>query len=131
MAVKEVLAFAEGWLPALQEREATSSTPHQRPISIATGPSSPMGQTTPGTMERMEDARLADPLKLIEEVNTLIQKRLQEQPDLAQRGIRLTRDIDGHLLIYVGQQHYRSADEIPDNVVRSFIQETIRMWENQ
>jgi hypothetical protein len=73
----------------------------------------------------------SDPLKLVEEIDTLIQRRLEDRPDLAKKGIRLTRDVHGHLLIYVGRQRYRSADEVPDDEVGAFIRETIRMWENQ
>jgi hypothetical protein len=84
-----------------------------------------------GAGQRMGGPPSAEPLKLIEEINTLIQERLHERPDLARRGIRLTRDMDGRPLIYVGKQPYRSADEIPDDEVSAFIAETIHLWESR
>jgi hypothetical protein len=67
----------------------------------------------------------------VEEIDALVQGRLRARPDLAWRGIRLTPDIDGTLLIYVGQQRYRSAGEIPDEDVRGFISDAIQAWESQ
>ncbi len=131
LAIKAVLAFAEGWLPALREEHGTSGPTDGPPAVDALNVSSPMRQRAPVTAERARGTSLSEPLKLVEEIDALIQKRLLERPDLERQGIRLTRDVHGHPLIYVGQQHYRSADEIPDDEARAFVQETIQIWENQ
>ncbi len=67
----------------------------------------------------------------METIDAFLQERLQERPNLAKRGIRLTRDVKGHILVYVGQERYRSLDQIPAAEVRAFIRETIRLWETQ
>jgi|GEM_PF-2537352 len=131
VAVKAVLEFAEGWLPALRDQK---NRPHAaaRPSvdHVPTPPLSmrPRGQAPP---DQQSAASTSEPLQLVDEIDGLIQRRLQERPALARQGIRLSRDVNGRVLIYVGQHQYRSADEIPDKEVSSFIQDTIRMWENQ
>jgi hypothetical protein len=130
LAIKAVLAFAEGWLPALQEERGSPDATRQRSAADARPAPAPMPENLV-IAERDRGASLSEPLKLVEEIDALIQRRLQERPDLAKHRLRLTRDVHGHPLIYVGQQRYRSADEIPDDEVRAFIQETIQIWENQ
>lgn len=131
LAIKAVLTFAEGWLPALQGKPGGSASPQGRSTKSALDVSPSVRQNVLLAGERARDASLSEPLKLIEEIDALIQTRLQKRPDLVRRRIRLTRDVHGRPLIYVGQEQYRSADEIPDDEVRAFIQETIHIWENQ
>jgi len=131
LAVKAVLAFAEGWLPALgEERRALSSADAPPTTGITATPRS-IHQTVRMSEQQAGESSSAEPLKLVEEINALIQKRLHERPDLAKQGIQLTRDIDGRPLIYVGKQPYHSAEEIPDDQVRVFIRETIQIWESR
>jgi hypothetical protein len=130
-AIRAVLTFAEGWLPTLQQHERV---PHSTGQSVkAGGPRSlhQLSGRTQTAFDRPSEAPLLEPLSLVEEIDALVQERLPERPDLAERGIRLTRDIDGSILIYVGQQRYRSPDEIPDDDVRTFIHDAIRTWESQ
>jgi len=130
-AIKAVLAFAEGWLPALQEKAVSSEAADRQSTPGAVGPSAPLHERDLFSTRRDRGALASEPLKLFEEIDSLIQRRLEERPELGKQGIRLTRDVHGRLLIYVGRQRYQSADEIPDDEVSVFIQETIRMWENQ
>ncbi len=131
LAVKAVLRFAEGWLPALREEERPPSSADAQPAAGVAASARPIGQRAPLAGQRTEGIPSAEPLKLVEEINVLIQKRLHGRPELAKRGIRLSRDIDGRPLIYVGQHTYRSAEEIPNREVSTFIRETIQMWERQ
>jgi hypothetical protein len=83
------------------------------------------------TFDRPSETPLSGPLSLVDEIDALVQERLRERPDLAEQGIRLTHDIDGSILIYVGQKRYRSADEIPNDDVKGLIHDAIRAWESQ
>lgn len=133
LAVEAVLKFAEGWLPALQrEKRPFTSAKTQSAAGVTASPP-PIHQGSPLAGQRAVagGTASAEPLRLVEEINGLIQERLQERPDLARRGIRLTRDMDGRPLIYVDKHAYHSADEIPDPEVSVFIRETIQIWENQ
>jgi hypothetical protein len=129
LALKAVLAFAEGWLPALQDGRSSPVSAQRRPAAGAA--SVTPSKSTIVTAERTRDTSSSQPLELVEEIDALIQSRLQDRPELARKSIRLTHDVQGRPLIYVGREQYRSADEIVDDEVRAFIQETIHIWENQ
>ena len=130
-AVRAVLAFAEDWLPPLLERLAAAEGATGRPTRDTREVSRQLPSRGPAPVSRADSTSTSRPLQLVDEIDDLLQKRLLERPDLAKRGIRLTRDIEGRPLIYVGTQPYRSADEIPDDDARAFIQETIHVWEKQ
>jgi hypothetical protein len=130
-AIRAVLAFAEGWLPTLQEQQgAYRPTSRSSVVSEATSSHQTPG-TTQTTYGSPSESSLLEPLRLVEEIDALVQERLRGRPDLAAQGIRLTHDIDGSILIYVGQQSYRSADDIPDDDVRGLIRDAIRAWESR
>jgi hypothetical protein len=130
-AIRAVLSFAEGWLPPMQEQRRTSRSRNRPSMSDKATSAPRVPGTTPVTFGRSSQPSLSKPLRLVEEIDALVQERLQARPDLAERGIRLTHDVDGSILIYVGQQRYRSAGEIPDEVVRDFIRDAIRTWESR
>jgi hypothetical protein len=69
------------------------------------------------------------PLPLIDEVNDLVQKRLRENPDLADHLITLSTALDGSLRIYVNQQVFQAVGDITDPQVKALIQGAIREWE--
>ncbi len=132
-AVRAILAFAEGWLPALRQRQGSSAaatTPQRASGSGVSSSASPVSVSA-GTENTSASSSPSELLNLFEQIDALLQKRASERPELAKRGIRLSEDTDGRLLIYVGRDHYRSTEDIPDDEVRAFIRETIRMWENQ
>ena len=128
-AVDAVLTFAEGWLPTLRRRyeAAVSAAPRaqRRGTSAAPAGSKQTGMTS------ARSASAADPLRMVEEIDALLQQRLAKEPGLAEQGIRLTRDVKEGILIYVGQDPYGSTEDIPDERIARFIRETIRIWESQ
>ena len=128
-AVKAVLAFAEGWLPALDGRADASAAALRRPRTRDTAPTSPQSRRAAPTSPVTDGS--ADPLRLVEEIDALLQNRLAEQSELAKREIRLARDVNGRVVIYVGQDRFHSAEEIPDKKIGAFIRETIHIWEHQ
>jgi hypothetical protein len=130
-AVRAVLSFAEGKSAAVNEDQDSSASARAEPAEDAIRSPSPNRQRRPVAAPRSSAASPTEPLKLIEEIDALLQERLQERPDLARRKIRLAQDIEGQLLIYVGMQQYQSTDEIPDQEVSAFIRETIKMWGSQ
>ena len=74
---------------------------------------------------------MLEPLSLIEEVNDLVQRRLQQEPDLADHLITLTTAIDGSLRIYVDHDVFQGVGEITNPRVRALIQDAIREWEGR
>lgn len=137
-ALKAVLAFAEDWLPSTSQRSTQPSSAmstvdqqtllqklHQAPPSSSiTPPGLPGGPTlrTPG--------RLLDPLTFVDEIDSLVQQRLSEQPNLAGRFIRLTSGKAGGLRIYVDRQIFDAVSDITDPQVRALIQDAIHEWED-
>lgn len=127
-AIKAVLAFAEGWLPAAPP---TPVPPPARKSSV----------DEEAFLERLRRANLfsaagpsrssrTDLLIPAEAINDLVQERLQERPDLAARSIRLSTESDGRLRIDVGLQSFESVGDIPEPAVRSLIQDAIHEWES-
>lgn len=130
-AVRAVLGFAEGWLPALQEQQPGSPSTSTPSVVDKSALSKPTPGTVPTIVSRAPLLSSSEPLRLVEEIDALVQERLRARPDLAEKRIRLTHHVDGSILIYVGQQRYRSATDIPDEAVRAFIRDAIRAWEDQ
>lgn len=128
-AVKAVLAFAEAWLPALEARPPATGSPPDTAAAQRVDLTPPGDQGSQASTRAEPGGSDGEPLNLVQAIDSLIQKRLQERPDLAELRIRLTRDLQGRPLFYVGRERYRSANEIPHAEISTFIQETIRMWE--
>ena len=129
-AVRAVLAFAEGWLPSLQA-EGDKPQPVTTPDPVRPAVVEPPPQERAAVARPASSRSSADPMRLVEEIDRLLQKRLTEHPEFAQERIRLTRDVNGRLLIYVGQNRYRSTGDIPNDNVAEFVRETIRIWERR
>lgn len=68
-------------------------------------------------------------MNLADEIDQMVQHRLRERPDLADRHIRLASGLDGGLRIYVDDEVFEAVGDITDFRVREFIRDTIREWE--
>lgn len=142
--LKAVLAFAEGWLPTLREtppqpdskKPAVSAAPavdeetfleqlRRRDLFPSKEPSGlfgrPRRRKSPPTLEPL--------LTPADEIDNLVQQRLEKRPDLARHNIHLTTGEDRSLRIHVGLQTFTAVDDVPDPEVRVLIQDAIREWE--
>jgi hypothetical protein len=72
---------------------------------------------------------MLDPLNLADEIDQMVQQRLRERADLANRRIRLASGLDGGLRIYVDGQIFEAVGDITDFRVRELIRDAIREWE--
>ncbi|MEE8389827.1 MAG: hypothetical protein V3S14_03390 [Anaerolineae bacterium] len=136
-AVVRVMSFAEGWLPALQQRMSQSS-PAKSAVDAEAfleqlRQSDLFPQETPspgllGQMGRKSSQPLAPLLTPADQINNLVQERMQGQPDLLRRNIRITTSADGSLRFRVGLDTFTEIDEIPDPEVMALIQDAIREW---
>lgn len=118
-ALKAVLTFAEGWLPS------TAPKPPQ-PV-----PTTPVVEQAAFLTELRQQAPSHTPESrtFVDEINDLVQQRLQERPALAEYRIRLTTGEDGSLCIHVGQQAFGAVGDVSDPEVRALIQDAIREWD--
>jgi len=130
-AIQAVLEFSKDWLSStkapstsLPETGADQETllaqlrRALKPSPLASPQAAMMGNQLP-------------PLRLVDEIDDLVQQRLQEQPDLAARHIRLTTGATGGLRVYVGQEIFDTVDDISDPQVKALIQKAIREWESR
>jgi hypothetical protein len=126
-ALKAVLAFAEGWLPA-PSRAPVQSAPREAAVDEATflerlrrgdvfSPRVPSGSP------------LLEPVIPVEHINDLLQERLRKRSDLAGQRVCLATEVDGSLRIYVGQQAFEAVNDIPEPAVQALIRDVIREWE--
>jgi hypothetical protein len=76
-----------------------------------------------------EDEEPPAPQSMAEEIEDLLQMRLQMVPSLAYRSIHIHQAPGGGVSIEVDGQHFDSITDIKDGEVQSFIQTVIQEWE--
>ncbi len=138
--VKCVTAFAEGWPPVAEQEKAGPSPPEPAAdevsfleqlrqtdlFSLETGTSSPglFGQ-------RKKRKPSPQPQSLVtpaDQINDLVQQRLDERPGVFRQDIRITTGDDGGLCFQVGARTYAQVDHIPDPQVKTLVQDAIQEW---
>jgi len=136
-AIKAVLEFSKDWLPAIRQPAAPSTSSPEigadQETFLAQSPP-PASKKLPGLLTSLQTqtpSNLLDPLPLVDEIDDLVQQRLQKQPGLATRHIRLTTGTAGGLRVYVDQQAFDAVDDISDPQVKAIIQDAIREWESR
>jgi len=141
-AVKAVLSFAgvpsaptkntieETFLQHLQQRAAGSAETSGALASLAAGGGSLLAAMDRSIRE-MISPPLPEPLLLTpaEQIDMLVQLRLNEQPELKRYGtIRVSTGKDGGLRFNVGLRSYQKVDDIAEPEVRAVIEDSIREW---
>lgn len=121
-ALQAIMVFAEGWFPTPEE-------PRQVPAFDENAFLEQLRGENPLIAAGNAAEPASDLLPFVQEIERLVQRRLESRPDLAEREIRITTDLRGNLRIYVGGQGFDSAADISDAEVRTLIQEAIREWE--
>jgi len=139
-ALKAVLAFAEGWLPSVQQQRSTQPSPTKPTVDqevflqqLRQSPPPPQ-RKRPGLFVRSQakaPRTILEPPQFVEEIDDLVQQRLRERPDLAKRRIGLTTGKGGGICIHVDLQTFDSIDDVPDSEVRGLIQDAILEWEGE
>jgi hypothetical protein len=137
--VRHVTAFAEGWSPAAEHETAG---PAPEPVadeesfldqlrqtdlfSLQTGTSSPglFGQRKK-RKSSLEPQSLVTPA---DQINDLVQQRLDEHPGMGHQDVRITTGDDGGLCFLVGARTYVQVDQIPDPEVKTLVQDAIQEW---
>jgi hypothetical protein len=101
----------------------------RRPVPEPASPSSATEPPILGKPVMGMPGRTLDPLNLADEIDQVVQHRLRERPDLADRHIRLASGLDGGLRIYVDGEIFEAVSDITDFKVREVIRDAIREWE--
>ena len=139
-AVKCVMEFAEGWLPAVRQ-QPTQPPPAAKPTVDEEDFLEQLRQSdlfpaekkrSPGLIKgltKRSTQRSPDPLMTpADAINKIVQQRSGERPDLARHNIRVTTGEDGGLCFHVGLQSFAAVDDIPYPGVREFVQDAVREW---
>lgn len=139
-AIRAIMTFSEGWLPSIRQQTAPPAPPPEASVDQETfldqlrqapppAPEKPPGLLAP--LQRQTPSNLLDPLPLVDEIDELVQQRLQARPDLAGRNIRLTTGVAGGLRVYVDQQAFDAVGDVSDPQIKALIQDAIREWEGR
>jgi hypothetical protein len=105
-------------------QQALGQSPHESTPPLPSGSRRVLERPVQGIPGRM-----LDPLNLADEIDQMVQQRLRERADLANRRIRLASGLDGGLRIYVDGQIFEAVGDITDFRVRELIRDAIREWE--
>lgn len=139
-AIKAVMTFSKDWLPSIRQQAAPSTSPSETSTDQETflkqlrQTPPPLSEKPPGLLaplQRQTSSNLLDPLHLVDEIDELVQQRLQARPDLAGRHVRLTSGPAGGLLVYVDQQAFDTVDDVSDPQIRTLIRDAIHEWEGR
>jgi len=131
-AVESNPASSETTQARLDQKSSVTAFRQEMLRRPAPEPVSPSSKTEPPRLEKPVvgmPGRTLDPLNLADEIDQMVQHRLRERPDLADRHIRLASGLDGGLRIYVDDEVFEAVGDITDFRVREFIRDTIREWE--
>lgn len=131
-AVVHVMSFAEGWIPTIQSAQQSKPTPKSIVDQEAFLEQLRQSDLFPDPQSTGQRRRLSrSPAPLVtpaDQINDLVQQRVQEQPDMAKRDIRITTSADGSLRFRVGLDTFTEVDDISDLEVKTLIQDAIREW---
>ncbi len=139
-AIRRVLVFAEGWLPSIRQEppQPASTKPAVDEAAfleqLRQSEMFPLESPPPGLFGSPQPKKRAlfqsqTPLTTpADQINELVQRRLQEREDMARRHITITTGTDGGLSIRVELQTFGEVDSIPDPQVRELVQDAIREW---
>lgn len=123
-------------------RSTAAATP--MPSTTTLPPAAPNIPVIPPSVPRVEQTILtaltqsgapskprypAPPNSILDQIEKVVQRNLLKDPVLADRRIHVGAAADGSLLIEVDWDTYKSADEIPEDSVRSLIKTSIQEWE--
>ena len=96
------------------------------------GSSSPASASPPPTGIAAPAASPAPPpgpRPMADEIEEMLQYRLTLTPEMVHRSIHIRPAIDGGIEVEVDGRYFDSVGAVPDEEVRSFLQDIIREWE--
>jgi hypothetical protein len=88
-----------------------------------------MGRVAMG--HKSESIEQAPEVSIPDQIEELLQARLVNLPEYAERSIHVRPSPHGGVRIEVDEQYFDGVDKIPDDKVRALIQDTVREWEKR
>lgn len=139
-AIKAITLFAKGWLPALRKDEETPASVEpaidpeaflEKLQSADLFPREKTGRSS-GLFSVNRPGATSTPIEPLstpaDEINRLIEERVEQYPPMQKHNIHLTTNPDGSLCFHIGLHTFGAPEEIADPQVRAFVQDTIQKW---
>ena len=116
---------AETYSGSVEERQAAfiASLEAQRDLELVSASPEVTKKKTPPPVEE------AEPLSIVDEINPLLQKQIDANPELKGQAIFLESEPTGGLLIRVNGRLYDRPENIEDIQVRKAIAAALREWD--
>ncbi|MCA9994367.1 MAG: hypothetical protein KDE56_01390, partial [Anaerolineales bacterium] len=68
-------------------------------------------------------------VNIVDELNAILQKRLQEEPELNGRSLKIARAAAGDLRIEADGKLYQRPEELTDPVLKELLRQALAEWE--
>jgi hypothetical protein len=118
---ESVAQFASG--------EAPTPAAPMMPIPVPAAPEPPRA-SAPATDESKKEPAQPEVLKsMSEEIEELLQYRLTITPELIHRSIHIRESHGGAIQVEVDGQYFDGVGDVPDEMIKNFLQDIIREWE--
>ena len=75
-------------------------------------------------------AAIEKPKSIVDQINEILQDELKSHPAMT-KGIRLSEDPRGGVVVWVGLDHYNGVDAVTDPMVKELLKEAVREWERR
>ncbi len=122
-----LLALVVSLRPWLEGTKAVNPSP-PLPVEVKVAAEPKPAPKVDLELDTDADAASFSHLSMVEQINRVLQKKLEEHP-LNKRGISLGSALDGGLLVKVGLNKYDNVEEVPEQEIQDIIHEAIAEWD--
>ena len=114
----------EPYAPSVDERQAAfiASLEEQRDLELVSA-------SPEATQKAPPPEEVLEPLSIVDQINPLLQKQIDANPELQGRAVHLESEPAGGLLIRVDDQMYERPENIEDIQIRKAIAAALREWD--
>ncbi|MEM6528079.1 MAG: hypothetical protein AAF653_07270 [Chloroflexota bacterium] len=118
--------------PVLSNGNTTApESPSFADLITAPPPPKPKPEAPTKSTVTMPAAEPDEPLDLAGQIDLFLQQKLQADPELAARGLRVQGAPDGTVQIQVDGEVYAGVGEVTDTEVRAYLQQVIAEWQSR
>lgn len=85
-----------------------------------------------GALQRRRAPKVPDsgqPQTFVDQIDNIVQRRVQLMPALAQRGLHVRPGVDGGVRFVFEDQEYENLDDLPNLTARQVIKDAIQEWD--
>lgn len=148
-AIGELIVFAGGYQnlvdagmapPVTPATQTNASLEEQRAAFLAdleeeqnrlkTSSSSRGRGSLAGGLQQPAQVNVDKTLSIVEQIDAIVQRYVDANPDLAGRSIHLEQNPEGGLRIRVDNTYYQRPREIEDAKIQQLIQKALKEWES-